>query len=222
MVLQIVKPIGILFTAKALFGWIKLTDGRFIKVIRTPLSSGGWVALHDDITEKRQREARIIELAHRDDLTGLANRKLFKQTLNEKCEKELNTGFSLLLLDLDHFKMINDTLGHPVGDKLLTAVGLVLQQVVRKMDLVARLGGDEFAIIVGDIDAQQEAMAVADRIARKLHNPIMIERACDSSKNQHRTCDCAFTWRRTGTASPGSGHRALPCQTRGSRHYNVL
>jgi len=138
---------------------VTLTNGRVVMIHHQPLAGGGFVATHEDITERQKAEARIAFMAQHDALTRLANRALF----NDRLEQAIallgrGTQFALLCLDLDHFKTVNDTLGHPVGDGLLQGVADRLRACVREGDTVARLGGDEFAIIqtgVADIDDAQ-------------------------------------------------------------------
>ncbi len=126
-----------------------------------------------DITERRHAEARIAHLAHHDALTGLANRVMFQTRL----EQEVGTGrrFGLVCLDLDRFKEVNDTYGHPIGDALLQQVGARLAACVREDDTVARLGGDEFAIIQHSARQPAGVLALADRIVRRLARPFVVE-----------------------------------------------
>ena len=119
----------------------------------------------DDVTERKTAEAKIAHLAHYDPLTDLPNRTLFREQL----EKELAfvmRGFQLavLYLDLDHFKSINDTLGHPAGDELLKAVAVRLRSCLRESDLIARLGGDEFAIVQTQLQDPKDAELLAQRL----------------------------------------------------------
>jgi diguanylate cyclase (GGDEF)-like protein len=142
---------------------IEFANGRTISVSRQPLKGGGWVSLHEDITERRRHEEKITHLARHDPLTGLANRVLFREQLEQSLQRLMRgQGFAVLCLDLDHFKSVNDTLGHPVGDALLKQVGQRLLGCVRHGDLVARLGGDEFAIIQANVrdPSQPESLAV--------------------------------------------------------------
>ena len=112
------------------------------------MSDGGWVATHEDITERQQAEARIVFMARHDALTRLPNRVLFHERLEHAVDLlGRGTSCAILCLDLDHFKLVNDTLGHPAGDGLLQAAAERLQACVREVDTLARLGGDEFAII---------------------------------------------------------------------------
>jgi diguanylate cyclase (GGDEF)-like protein len=126
-----------------------LADGRIIGINLGLIPGGGWIAVHQDITAQRQAEAEIIQLAHYDPLTGLANRTLLLRHIGNATTtcRALGAAFAVHILDLDRFKEVNDTLGHACGDQLLAAVAQRLQAVVGSEDIVARLGGDEFAIL---------------------------------------------------------------------------
>ena len=127
----------------------ELSDGRIIAQRKKKLADGGWVSTHEDITMRHQAEEKVKEMARSDALTGLSNRFEFKQRL-EQCLAEARrrtAKYAVLYLDLDHFKVVNDTLGHPLGDKLLREVAAQIEAVTRGSDTIARLGGDEFAII---------------------------------------------------------------------------
>ncbi|WP_428483779.1 EAL domain-containing protein [Rhodopila sp.] len=151
-------------------------NGRVVAVSHQPLQDGGWVATFDDITERRQSEARIVFLAHHDALTGLPNRVLLRERLDQAiAQLGRGTVFALLCLDLDNFKTVNDTLGHPVGDKLLQAVADRLGFCVRETDTVARLGGDEFAIVQVGITAPEDAGELAGRVVATLSRPYDID-----------------------------------------------
>jgi PAS domain-containing protein len=118
-----------------------LADGRIIAVCQRPTSDGGWVATHEDITERRRVEAQIEHMARHDALTGLPNRILFRERLQEALIRlTRGSGIAVLCLDLDRFKSVNDTLGHPVGDALLREVAERLQACLRASDTGARLG----------------------------------------------------------------------------------
>ena len=123
-----------------------------------------------DITERKRIEDQIKHLANHDALTGLPNRNLFKDRLLQSLArvKRLGNNGAILFLDLDHFKEINDTLGHPVGDELLKQVSIRLSNHCKETDTVARFGGDEFAIIITDLDSSTQAEMVAKRIIKSL------------------------------------------------------
>jgi diguanylate cyclase (GGDEF)-like protein/PAS domain S-box-containing protein len=125
--------------------YYELGDGRVIASVYSPTNNGGWVATFEDVTERRQAETQIMHMARHDALTDLPNRALFRERMEQALAK--NEKFAVLFIDLDRFKAVNDTLGHPVGDALLCEVTKRLQMAVRGADTVARLGGDEFAII---------------------------------------------------------------------------
>ena len=151
----------------------QLHDGRIISVVNAPLSTGGGVTIHIDVTEKRNSEKQITFLALHDALTGLANRVQLREHI-EKSLKSLERGkkLSVFCLDLDHFKDINDTLGHSVGDALLCAVATRLRELVRDHDLVSRTGGDEFAIVQSGAELAMAAPAgLAARVVEVLSVP---------------------------------------------------
>src|SRR5665213_3147640 len=146
----------------------ELKGGRVIACTYNTTSDGGWVATYEDVTQRHQAEAKIMHMARHDALTNLPNRVLFR----EKMEHALNRGerLAVLFIDLDRFKSVNDTLGHPVGDALLCAVTQRLQMAVRGAAAVARLGGDEFAII--QLGARpQDATELAGRIIESISQP---------------------------------------------------
>ncbi|HSV22810.1 MAG TPA: EAL domain-containing protein [Xanthobacteraceae bacterium] len=152
---------------------LQLHDGRIISLINAPLSTGGEVMIHMDVTEKRNSEKQIAFLAHHDALTGLANRVQLREHI-EKSLKHVERGerFSVLCLDLDHFKDINDTLGHSLGDALLCAVSRRLRELVRDNDLVSRTGGDEFSIVQSGTGLPMAASAaLAARVVEALSVP---------------------------------------------------
>jgi len=155
-----------------------LDDGRVIALQNQAAPGGGWVATHEDITERQRAEARIAHMARHDALTDLANRVLFREKMDEALARlsRNGAGFSIFVFDLDLFKAVNDTLGHPVGDALLKAVARRLQETMRETDTVSRLGGDEFAILQQvDKNHRQEALALADRLIRTIGAPYEIE-----------------------------------------------
>jgi diguanylate cyclase (GGDEF)-like protein len=152
----------------------QLPDGRFVQLTRQPMQGGGWVAMIEDITERRRVEAEIVHLARHDVLTGLANRAQFNARLEEASRRLKRNGstVTVMMIDLDKFKAVNDTLGHPAGDQLLIEVGRRLQSTIRETDVLARLGGDEFAIIQeGGPDQHEGAIALALRIIGTISQP---------------------------------------------------
>ena len=152
----------------------EFADGRFILVTRQPMADGGWLATHEDVTERRRAEAEIVHLARHDPLTGLANRAEFNARLEGACRRLKRSGgtVTVMMVDLDKFKSVNDTFGHPAGDRLLVEVGRRLRSTARETDLVARLGGDEFAVIKeGGADPHEGAIALALRIIDAISRP---------------------------------------------------
>ncbi|MCC6329258.1 MAG: EAL domain-containing protein, partial [Acidobacteria bacterium] len=130
-----------------------------------------------DITERKRTEAQLLHDAFHDSLTGLANRTLFMEHLQlciAKGKSRRPRRFAVLYLDFDRFKIINDSLGHAEGDKLLKYIARRLEACTRPGDLVARFGGDEFVILLGDLSEQSEALLVAERIRNDLNDPFDI------------------------------------------------
>jgi diguanylate cyclase (GGDEF)-like protein len=146
----------------------EMRDGRAVAISYQPMASGGFVATHEDITERRRVEARMAHMAHHDPLTDLFNRTRFREELEAiLSRKEHGEGIAVLCLDLDRFKTVNDTLGHPAGDALLREVAKRLRACTGPSDIVARLGGDEFAVIQSGtqpVDANVLATAIIDRL----------------------------------------------------------
>jgi diguanylate cyclase (GGDEF)-like protein len=150
----------------------ELNDGRVISVVGTPLDHGGCVVTHEDITERREHQAKIAHMAYHDGLTGLPNRIRFNEALAADLHTlEPGATIAALCLDLDRFKAVNDTLGHPIGDALLQAVAARIRGCLGEDDLVARLGGDEFAVIQACAEQPVAAQALAERIIAALSEP---------------------------------------------------
>jgi diguanylate cyclase (GGDEF)-like protein/PAS domain S-box-containing protein len=150
-------------------------DGRTISVLHQPLPGGGSLSTHEDITARREAEAQIAHMAHYDSLTDLPNRVLFREHLLKALESVDREKLAVLCIDLDRFKAVNDTLGHPVGDALLRAVGDRLQASARPTDLVARLGGDEFAIVQAGTAQPIGATALATRLIAEIAKPFELD-----------------------------------------------
>jgi diguanylate cyclase (GGDEF)-like protein len=150
-------------------------DGRTISVLHQPLPGGGSLSTHEDITARRQAEAQIAHMAHYDALTDLPNRVLFREHLVKALESVDRGKLAVLCIDLDRFKAVNDTLGHPIGDALLRAVGDRLQASARPADLVARLGGDEFAVVQAGTEQPIGATALATRLIAEIGKPFELD-----------------------------------------------
>lgn len=155
---------------------LELADGRTLVVKRQRLPGGGWVATHEDVTEQRRTAALLSRMALHDSLTGLPNRALFRERLDAAvAAHDPKTACALLLLDLDHFKTINDSLGHSAGDRLLQQVSLRLAAVMGPEDVFARLGGDEFGILQSGAEQPREAFALAERVTAALDAPFSVD-----------------------------------------------
>ena len=136
------------------------------------------ISVIEDVTERKKAEQRIAFLAHHDALTGLANRAALIQKIEDAAarHRRLEEAFTVLLLDLDRFKQVNDTLGHPAGDALLIEVATRLKRLLRETDVLARLGGDEFAVIqAGETNQREAAKSLAERIIAALGQPFDID-----------------------------------------------
>ena len=152
-------------------------DARSIRVVDQPVTGGGWVATFEDITEWQRAQHQISHMARHDALTDLPNRTLFREQLEQALRAAKHDDrIAVLCLDLDHFKDINDSLGHPIGDALLREVARRLSACVREGDTVARLGGDEFAIVQLRSDCQDSAIsALSGRVVEIIGAPYDID-----------------------------------------------
>ena len=160
----------------------RLPSGRVVQITERPTPDGGVVILYHDVTELRQATADVEQLAFYDPLTGLPNRRLLLQGIEQTCADAARSGVhaALLFIDLDHFKTLNDTMGHEMGDLLLGQVAKRLHGGVRVGDIVARLGGDEFVVVLPQLDrdtatAEQQARAVADQVLALLARPYALD-----------------------------------------------
>jgi diguanylate cyclase (GGDEF)-like protein len=155
-------------------------NGITLEIQTMALPDGGVVRTITDVSERKRKELQIAHMARHDALTNLANRTL----LNERIEQALarlrrqHEGFALFYLDLDRFKIVNDTRGHSAGDALLRAVADRLSACVRETDTVARLGGDEFAILQAATDREEDAEILAQRILAAVGAPYDLDGAC--------------------------------------------
>jgi diguanylate cyclase (GGDEF)-like protein len=154
---------------------VALENGRTILVRQQPLPEGGWVATHEDITEQRKADAEIAYLATHDILTGVANRALLRERMEQaRVATENGQPYAVLFIDLDGFKAVNSTLGHQGGDELLRAVAKRLVASVREADTVARTGGDEFVIMLQDLVPDLDVTGLASRIIETVSVPFKI------------------------------------------------
>jgi diguanylate cyclase (GGDEF)-like protein/PAS domain S-box-containing protein len=150
----------------------RLQDGRIISISAEQMPGGGCIVIHNDISEQRRAEEQMRYLAHHDALTGLPNRVVLREEMI-RCLDEQDAKFSVLALDLDLFKEVNDTLGHPAGDELLKFVAQRLRATAGQADFVARQGGDEFVILqrrLGDAEPGE----LAGRVIEALKQPYRI------------------------------------------------
>jgi diguanylate cyclase (GGDEF)-like protein len=158
-------------------------DGVSIEVRTTQLPDGGFVHTFTDITERRAAESHIVNLASEDPLTKLPNRRVFRSMLealstaetHSHADADQRNDFAVLFLDMDRFKVVNDTLGHRTGDKLLIQVAARLQSVLPRGDVLARLGGDEFAILVRNSAERAEIEALAKNVIAAMAYPFQID-----------------------------------------------
>ena len=152
------------------------TESRVTNLLDEPAIHGVVLNMRD-VSERKQLEARLVEQAFRDPLTGLANRALFNDRAAHALARRArgDKRVALLLLDLDNFKAVNDSLGHAAGDALLIETGKRLRACVRPADTVARLGGDEFAVLLEEVDGPGAAAVTAERISRAVRAPVALD-----------------------------------------------
>ena len=152
----------------------RLSNGQVIFITRRPMGDGGWLTIHEDVTARQEAEDKIETLALYDQLTGAANRVLLLREMRQRLEESAPVG--IVLIDLDEFKAVNDTYGHPFGDSLLKAVAERLREAVGLRGLVARIGGDEFAVLHTEADVDEEASGeLAVRMLETIRAPFEID-----------------------------------------------
>lgn len=146
---------------------LQLVNGRWVRIEERKTRDGGIVGVRVDVTELKQREDELTQLAVTDPLTGISNRRTFLSTLKklDKRNRRAQGVLSLLLIDVDHFKRVNDTYGHAVGDDVLKQVAQLIEGEVRPLDSVCRYGGEEFAVLLPDTSIGG-AFAAAERVRR--------------------------------------------------------
>jgi diguanylate cyclase (GGDEF)-like protein len=147
---------------------IQKQDGRTLSLTFQAMKNGGSVVVMEDITERKSAEARISHLARYDSLTGLPNRMFLREQMERALAAAGSNPVAVMFVDLDQFKQVNDTLGHPRGDILLRAVADRLRDLVRNTDIVARFGGDEFVIVQTPVTSSDDAAALARRVVAAL------------------------------------------------------
>lgn len=156
----------------------RMLNGMILRASHELMLGGGWVSTFEDVTERQRTQDRIFHIAHHDALTGMPNRLLFWQSTEQALRRLRDTGenFAILYLDLDRFKEVNDTLGHPVGDALLRQVAERLHAAAPAPNLVARLGGDEFAVLHLSLDtAPAKTAELAEQMLESINRPYLIE-----------------------------------------------
>ncbi len=154
----------------------ELCDERWVRVSKRKTKSGRIVGILTDVSDRKSSEATIQRMALEDALTGLPNRTSFRDRLSDALANAARTGrlVGVMMLDLDHFKNVNDTLGHQAGDSLLSQVAERLTACVRNTDTVARLGGDEFAVIVTNTTEPDGITVLAERITESIGEPFHV------------------------------------------------
>ncbi|MEO8037512.1 MAG: EAL domain-containing protein [Betaproteobacteria bacterium] len=160
-----------LITARGQRIWVRATGSAEFGAGDRPAKLSGSL---QDVTERRRADERIRRLAHYDELTGLANRNLFNYHLSRTLSHAERYGrqFSVLFIDLDRFKNINDTLGHDVGDAVLRVIGRRLSETMRAADIVARLGGDEFVVIAEEVSPDEGTAEIARKLLARIEQPV--------------------------------------------------
>ncbi|MBL4695583.1 MAG: PAS-domain containing protein [Rhizobiaceae bacterium] len=154
-----------------------LSDGRYVEIHLHTMANGGWLTVHEDVTERYESEKKIKYLADFDALTGLPNRTQIHDILETTIQQanEDASKMALIYIDLDRFKEVNDTLGHPIGDDVLKEVGHRLTQFLNDKLIAGRLSGDEFVVIVREFDSLKELSKLADQICASLSIPIHVK-----------------------------------------------
>ncbi len=162
-------------TKSAWKGPVSTSTGKVVMLNHQPLADGGWLSIHEDITEQHRNAEIIRHMARHDSLTGLANRATFLEAMNE-AEPRMESGelMAVLCIDLDRFKEINDSLGHVVGDAVLTSIAGRLLSVLDDRGITARLGGDEFAVLISPLASEAEAEDIAEALLAIIAAPLTV------------------------------------------------
>ncbi|RYE08134.1 MAG: EAL domain-containing protein [Hyphomicrobiales bacterium] len=155
---------------------LTLNSGRILSITHQPLADGGWVSTHKDITEFARLQDELAHRAYSDALTGLPNRHMLQERLSECVTQSAGLGsFALLIIDLDGFKSINDTLGHAAGDHVLNEVARRIENVVGHAGMPARMGGDEFAVVMEMGATAHDAHLLALRLIKAAQEPLLVD-----------------------------------------------
>ena len=173
------------------------------------------VGSHTDITTRKLAEERLAYGILHDPLTGLPNRVLFMDRLNNRLERSRrnpNELFAVMFMDIDRFKIVNDSLGHAVGDQFLITIAQRLQRSLRPEDTVARLSGDEFAILIDGVNEVTEVIRVAERIRSQLVSTTMLGNVERFPNWKHRHCCVQWKLYETGGSPARRGLRHVPRQ----------
>jgi diguanylate cyclase (GGDEF)-like protein/PAS domain S-box-containing protein len=184
----------------------------------------GIVATYHDITQRKAFEEELLQLAFHDSLTKLPNRALFMDRLEHAlaCADRRNASVAVMFLDLDNFKVVNDSLGHQIGDELLIAVATRLATCLRSQDTAARIGGDEFTILLEDVASMSDVLLVADRITEQFQQPFMLE-----GHEIYTSTSIGIALSTPGKDQPGGLLRDADiamyrAKSRGKAHYEVF
>jgi len=152
----------------------ELGNDRWVLVNEHRSGDGGTVVLYTEISELKRRDRELQHMAYHDALTGIPNRELFQQRVDQALAAARRHGLTaaVMFLDLDHFKNVNDSLGHPAGDALLKCIAGRLRSCFRDIDTVARVGGDEFAIVLMDLNRPESVTTLASRLLQVVGRPV--------------------------------------------------
>ena len=195
----------------------RVISSTYLPHLRDGVVQGVYV-LSTDATSAREYERQLHALAHSDHLTGLPNRRSYEERLAQAIGRARRSGMALALvyLDIDHFKQINDSLGHAVGDAVLSAVARRLSAVVRSTDTVARLAGDEFVIVLEQVGSPLECERIGDKLLEAVRPALEVDGHTAARHGQHRHRLVAAAG--AGGAGPRRRRGAVRVQARRARH----
>ena len=201
-------------------GWYERVrpDGTVLEVRTIRLPNGGFLRTFTDITERRRSADKIAHMAHHDPLTGLANRVLLRDRIENALARQRRQGesFALMLIDLDRFKAVNDTLGHAMGDQLLIHVAQRLRSCVREIDTVARLGGDEFAVLQVATESRAKRGGPGAAHHRCRERTLRARRGAGSRSARASASRARTTLRKSSSCSTTPTSRSIGSRPRGA------